>query len=121
MSTTVVTWKNLKGRKTLHKLHPAMLNPEGLTKTLGIRPVPHRADQPHGIYPVVFDRAYAVEKLVYEISDCGDVPFLDLVDLLAEAYTIVNPDAPIVGIMSEISSAVREVVYFDPLALSGSW
>ena len=116
-----IGWKQLHGRKTFHKLHPAMLNPEGLIRDLDIRPVPYSENHPKGIYSVLFDRDYAVEKLAYELAECAEVPFLELVELMAEAYTIVNPDAPIIGIMSEITSAVNEVVSFDPLSLSGVW
>ncbi len=124
MTSTAIAgigWKQLQGRKNFYKLHPAMLSPEGLVKDLDIRPVPFSDSHPKGKYSVLFDREYAIRKMAYEIEDCSEVPFLDLVELLAEAYTIVNPDAPIVGVMSEIKGAVSEVPYFDPLALSGSW
>ena len=124
MTSTAVAgigWKQLNGRKTVHRLHPAMLGDGGHLKELEVQPVPKNGSYPKAVYSVLFDRSYAIEKLSFELGKCGDVPFLDLVELMAEAYAIVNPDAPIVGIMAEISSAVKEVVSFDPLALSGSW
>jgi hypothetical protein len=116
-----IGWKQLQGRKNFYKLHPAMLSPAGLIRDLDVRPVPFSDSHPKGTYSVLFDRDYAVRKLAYELEDCAAVPLLDLVELLVEAYTIVNPDAPIVGVMAEIKGAVSEVPYFDPLSLSGSW
>jgi hypothetical protein len=123
MSTTTapLSWKQLHGRKTFHKLHPAMLDGDGLVKDLDIRPVPYSADLPKGIYPVVFDRSYAVEKLAYEISDCGNVPFIQLLELLSEAYIIVNPDAPVIGVTALVAKSLKNNCSVDPLALSGVW
>ena len=98
-----------------------MLRDEGYLKSLDIRPVPYSIYKERSLYDVKFDRAYAVSKLAYEIENCAEVPFLDLVELLAEAYVVVNPDAPMIGLMSELRGAVEPVVGFDPLALSGSF
>jgi hypothetical protein len=98
-----------------------MFSDEGSIKLLETRPVPYSEKNPHGVYAVTFDREYAIQKMAYEIEECSQVPFLDLVELMAEAYAIVNPDAQIVGIMAELKSAVNEVISLDPLSLSGSW
>jgi hypothetical protein len=117
----VISWRQLHGKKFLYQLHPDMLSDSGYLRDLEIRPVPYKQFLEKSWFTVQFDRDYAIGKLAYEIKDCGDVPFLDLVEVLAEAYTIVNPDAPVIGLMSEIKSAVSEVISFDPLSLSGSW
>jgi hypothetical protein len=116
-----IPWKQLPGRKSFHRIRPGMLSAEGMRVQIKTRPVPYTEEKQRENYLVRFDRAYAVTKLAYELQDCREVPFLDLVELMAEAYTRVNPDAPIVGIMSEIRQAVEEVVYLDPLSLSGSF
>jgi hypothetical protein len=102
-----ISWKQLDGRRSIHQLHAHMFSDCGLTKILEFRPRPHEDALPISTYSVCFDRSYVVDKLAYELEECGDIPFLDLVEVLLEAYTIVNPTAPIVGIMPAIRNAVK--------------
>ena len=81
-----IGWKQLNGRKTVHRLHPAMLGDGGHLKELEVQPVPKSDSHPKAVYSVLFDRSYAVEKLSFELGKCGDVPFLDLVELMAHPH-----------------------------------
>jgi hypothetical protein len=102
-----IRWDRVHGRQAIYRLQPQMLSESGLIKEIEIQPIHGKPRQPRGIYAVVFDRAYAVGKMAYEIEECSELPFLDLVELLLEAYTIVNPTAPIVGVMPAIRNAVK--------------
>jgi hypothetical protein len=106
-TVSAISWHKLPPRRTVHKLQPQMLEEKGLSKVLIFRPEPHSKTYPQDAYEVLFDRSYAVQKLAYEIQDLADVPFIELVELLLEAYTVVNPTAPIVGIMPAIRNAVK--------------
>jgi hypothetical protein len=92
-----------------------MLKENGLNKVLIFRPEPNNSTYPQDAYSVLFDRSYAVEKLAFEIQELSNVPFIELVELLLEAYAVVNPTAPIIGIMPAIKNAVRVDELFKAL------
>jgi hypothetical protein len=106
-TVSAISWQNLPARRTVHRLQPQMLENKGLIKILKFRPEPYSNDYPHSEYAVLFDRNYAVEKLAFEIHKLSEMPFVELVELLLEAYTVVNPTAPIIGTMPAIRNAVR--------------
>jgi hypothetical protein len=117
-SIAKIRWTRLNGRKEVHRLHPQMLSQSGLIKEMEVRPIHGDPNEPRGTYAVVFDRSYAVGKMAYEIEACSELPFLDLIELLLEAYTVVNPSAPIVGIMPAIRNAVKVDLSFQLLGTS---
>jgi hypothetical protein len=106
-TVSAISWQKLPARRTVHRLQPQMLENNGLIKVLKFRPEPYDRDYPHSEYAVLFDRHYAVDKLAFEIHELSDMPFVELVELLLEAYTVVNPTAPIVGIMPAIRNAIK--------------
>jgi hypothetical protein len=61
-----------------------------------------------------FNRQDTINNFAVELESCPDMPFLDLVELLAEAYVIVNPDIKdIKSLVSEIKEAVNQVINLD--------
>lgn len=112
-----ILWQQLHGKKFLYPLHPDMLTDSGYLRELEIRPVPYSQFPQKDWFNVKFDRDYAVRKLAHEIQNCGDVPFVELVEVLSEAYAIVNPDAPIVGVMAQIRSATTPMLGIDVAVL----
>ena len=116
-----ISWHKLPTRRTVHKLRPQMLADKGLSKVLIFRPEPNSNTYPKDAYLVLFDRSYAVQKLAFEIKELSDVPFIDLVELLLEAYAVVNPTAPIIGIMPAIRNAVRVDELFRVLGSERSY
>jgi hypothetical protein len=66
-----------------------------------------------------FDRQNTIDKFATSIETCPNLPFLDLIGLLGEAYSIVNPDAAgILELVAEITEAVNEVMNLDSFSTS---
>jgi hypothetical protein len=97
MPVEKISWKELGGRKTNHRLSSGMLHRSEL-RSIKTRPVPHCLTKPLGIYAVEFDRMFAIEKvretLIAPLVGCS-LP--EILELVATAYILENPDAQVIG------------------------
>ena len=67
-------------------------------RSVACHPVPHCLAKPRGTYTVQFDRMFAIEKIrELVIAPLKSEPLESILLLVAEAYAIECPDAPVVG------------------------
>lgn len=92
-----INWNQLGGRRTSYQLHPDMLHGAHL-RSVKTRPVPYSLTQPVGLYVVEFDRLFALTKvretLILPLKDC---PLSEILELVATAYVLECPEAPVIG------------------------
>ncbi|MGF1542865.1 MAG: hypothetical protein ACFCU5_20885 [Pleurocapsa sp.] len=85
-----ISWQLLRGNKYNRALHPAMLNSNGLTKTMSTTPTGSNQQE---TFIVHYDRSYVVQWLAFKIIKPFQLlSFHQIYELFMEAWVLTHPN-----------------------------